>query len=629
MNRFKPWLNTVWACVIVLFLSSCQLTGGNIHQISCGQSSYGKWYDYYWSALACMDEQQYEMARSEFQRALDIREKDERRAYIGGMHWITDYFPNRELGITYYLLKQYPEAEKQLQRSLAQFPSSKAQWYLNRTRQKLPEIITKEKAPPVIKHKRVSLPDKDVLELQISDDSFVEYLVINGRLWPWQDIVKVKDTQISIQRAKRSLTIRYPIQSLLQNKLLISAFDIFDKERRLDLSYYLDNSVPSLKVNSVTPDSQIGWMLNATAQDLDSPIKSITVNEKSIAVEHTFSHRVTGDTAKITITDLNDNVLTRELFLPDMQAISLDLNPNIPAATQATSIYINGSIFSNKPLDYLSINGQTMTVNPTTGEFGRTFTISKRFNVFTIEAKNRFETISKQFSVTRFESSPLPPEERLRIALFPFICDMDKQNWCDTQYISEPGEQPQSKQSLLSMMSNSPRFNMVNLVDLKPHIEKVKKCNAAVIENCIMEELTLTQQNTALIGRVIQRNGVETKGVEAYAFMIDPTSGQLLIGFDAYKEANIHPSINEQLYSRIHEKFPIVTSNALTIEGNKVTATFDQHHLLWPNMPVKRFSGKKACGQGKIEQLSTTSAKATINEHCRYKASQPQSLVTM
>ncbi len=96
----------------------------------------GRWYDYYERALSCMESGCYQAALEDLHEAIRRREADQRRARTVGMHFI-DYFPHREKGLIHYIEGDYAAAKTELERSLDQYPSEKARFYLDRVRAQL------------------------------------------------------------------------------------------------------------------------------------------------------------------------------------------------------------------------------------------------------------------------------------------------------------------------------------------------------------------------------------------------------------------------------------------------------------------------------------------------------------
>jgi len=133
---------TIILAVIVVIFSCAQKPSGTVY-IKNGKQ-YGKvagtfrhrWWNYYERGLSFMEGEFYRQAIMDFEEAIDQRDKDQRRARTYGMHFI-DYFPHRELGIVHYFTGDLQSAQKQLEFSLSQFHSAKAQFYLDHVRKKI------------------------------------------------------------------------------------------------------------------------------------------------------------------------------------------------------------------------------------------------------------------------------------------------------------------------------------------------------------------------------------------------------------------------------------------------------------------------------------------------------------
>jgi tetratricopeptide (TPR) repeat protein len=106
-----------------------------------------QWWHYYERAISYADGEFYEEALEDLKEAVDRRKKDQRMARTYGMHFI-DYFPHRELGIVYYQISDLEKAKTELEKSLRQFPSAKARFYLDRVRKALLEQEAEELPPP-------------------------------------------------------------------------------------------------------------------------------------------------------------------------------------------------------------------------------------------------------------------------------------------------------------------------------------------------------------------------------------------------------------------------------------------------------------------------------------------------
>ena len=100
------------------------------------------------------------------------------------MHFI-DYFPHRELGIVYFEMGDLQVAQAELALSLSQFPSAKAQFYLDRVRKQLIEQEVKEILPPKlsldIKTRTIwTRDDPVILAGSAEDEHYIKTITING-----------------------------------------------------------------------------------------------------------------------------------------------------------------------------------------------------------------------------------------------------------------------------------------------------------------------------------------------------------------------------------------------------------------------------------------------------------------
>ena len=124
--------------ILLLFLTLC---GCAIRTFEAPCDKYCKtdewlfsenWYSCYIRGVGCMGGKCWEYAEGEFLRALKVRPEDTRWYVITyGEHTLPEYFPNRELGITYYNLDDFENALRYLSISYAQCPSAKSIYYIN------------------------------------------------------------------------------------------------------------------------------------------------------------------------------------------------------------------------------------------------------------------------------------------------------------------------------------------------------------------------------------------------------------------------------------------------------------------------------------------------------------------
>ena len=89
----------------------------------------GKWYNYYKDGLKLMKQGNWAKAIGNFNEALKVKRRDTKRIKTYGMHFI-EYYPHRERGICFYNLGQLKRARLDLNISIKQQYSARAQEYL-------------------------------------------------------------------------------------------------------------------------------------------------------------------------------------------------------------------------------------------------------------------------------------------------------------------------------------------------------------------------------------------------------------------------------------------------------------------------------------------------------------------
>ncbi len=96
-----------------------------------------KFYNYYDAGLEYIEKQDWLRAIEELRSAasLEFEDADMKRMY--GTRFI-EYFPHRELGVAYYNLKEFDDARKELELSIAYSSTGRAEEYLKLARNRVP-----------------------------------------------------------------------------------------------------------------------------------------------------------------------------------------------------------------------------------------------------------------------------------------------------------------------------------------------------------------------------------------------------------------------------------------------------------------------------------------------------------
>ncbi len=144
----------------------------------------GRWWNYYARGRERFDTGLYPDAVKDFETALKGRSTDQRWARTYGLHFLPEYFPNRELGITFYLQGRLEKALKYLEKSHAQYPSARCDYYLGEVRVRLAREAGDDGEPPRIE---VTSPREErlaareyVIEGTVMDGTLVHEVLVGG-----------------------------------------------------------------------------------------------------------------------------------------------------------------------------------------------------------------------------------------------------------------------------------------------------------------------------------------------------------------------------------------------------------------------------------------------------------------
>ena len=132
-----------FSLVILLLLAGCAATSGpdrsrytrdgQVYGVVDGTFR-GRWWNHYERGRSFLDGGFYAEAEADLRKALAYRAQDQLWARTYGLHFIPEYFPNRELGITLYHQGNLDAARARLEESLAQEHSALAAHFLDEVR---------------------------------------------------------------------------------------------------------------------------------------------------------------------------------------------------------------------------------------------------------------------------------------------------------------------------------------------------------------------------------------------------------------------------------------------------------------------------------------------------------------
>lgn len=221
----------------------------------------GKWYSYYKRALSCMEGGCYMEAISDLGEAVNRRPADKRWASTYGMHYM-DYFPHREAGIAHYFLGDDELAKSELELSIAQEPSAKAHFYLNKVRSRIlrqegrlpgnPRLTLR--TPSGQTHERWTKDDPVIISGIAADEHYVSEIILNRKPL----LIEKAEAEVPFEEAFRLREGRHEIPIIARNLL--------EGETLQKLILHVDRSGPVISIRRITPHRAEGSLWDASGE---------------------------------------------------------------------------------------------------------------------------------------------------------------------------------------------------------------------------------------------------------------------------------------------------------------------------------------------------------------------------
>jgi tetratricopeptide (TPR) repeat protein len=236
-----------------------------------------RWWHYYERGLSFAEGGFYKEAIEDLKSAIERRRADQWRSRTYGMH-IVDYFSHRELGIIYFKIKKFHEAEHELEASLRTAESAKAKYFLNKTRRAILKDSGVDNLPPVISINQPSaetITNRFHISLigEAEDDYFVSSLAVN-------------DDPILLELSSKKVLVEKEV-SLKRgtNEIKIQATDLTGKTAEKLLKIEVDRAGPLIIIED---QKLIGRKIILAGYITDrSGIASFSINKKQIPILYT------------------------------------------------------------------------------------------------------------------------------------------------------------------------------------------------------------------------------------------------------------------------------------------------------------------------------------------------------
>ena len=234
---------TLMGCVSQRELLSDPVRNDELLDRLAQQSFRGRWWNLYEQAFIYQEFELWALAEEDIRAALNVRNVDQRWARTYGLHFIPEYFPNRELGIVLFHQHRYDEAIDYLEKSIDHQYTARAAYYLNDARAQRVTLAQLDNAPPTIEllsPVQGGLVGTTQVEVRAiaRDETYVAKVVINGERVP----LRVTAQEVLIERTVTLVPGT--------NSFNIEVTDIFGNSTVEQVSLRLDTDGPAISFNT-------------------------------------------------------------------------------------------------------------------------------------------------------------------------------------------------------------------------------------------------------------------------------------------------------------------------------------------------------------------------------------------
>jgi hypothetical protein len=215
----------------------------------------GRWWNYYERGQSFLQGEFFAEAERDFRIALRNRSQDQRWARTYGLHFLPEYFPNRELGITLYQQGRMDEATESIEESLDQQHTARGAYYLGLVRRAQVEAAGSDREAPTFQVAEEGLARgelKTTLNGTALDDTYVSAIWINEEPYP-------------IDLSAPIVEINHPVT--LQagaNQFHVAVEDILGNRSEFDIQLHTDVDGPLVSFDAASNNIITGVLYDAS-----------------------------------------------------------------------------------------------------------------------------------------------------------------------------------------------------------------------------------------------------------------------------------------------------------------------------------------------------------------------------
>jgi TolB-like protein len=572
-----------------------------------------RWWNYYERGLSFAEGEFWEEAANDLKEAVKQRKADQRMARTYGMHFV-DYFPHRELGVTFYHQGNYDQAENELETSLGMVDTGKAKHFLNLVRKKKLELSREDKASPSIALEAASRQttfNRFHFEVkgEVSDDFYAREISIN-------EIPEFIELSAKTIPFTREIKLKKGL-----NAINIRSTDLTGKVTEKTVTVFGDFEGPAFQLKNVADGDQVGEetiVLNGALADATG-VTELRVNdqvlsydkEKEIAFALNIDLEEGENKILLAATDTVGNTTTGELNLTYVPQLAnkphprhnqfLDARKNtepvllafsgssayttgiLYAAAKAAfrlnfkdltkeqtvyfdTLYVDGTATGTYEIESVAINGEPLLIIPgRTVYFNQLMELQEGENTITIEVTDVKGNIATKTAVVNHQTPKVHQlGSRMSLAVIPFEIKGDPGMASALVY-----------DNLIDAFVDQERFHIVTRGDELEAILREQK----------LSQTDLVDKSTAVrVGKLVAAESIlmgtvrETKDtIEIYARLINTESSSIMEAKDVFSQDKSIPQLQYMtngLALKLKHSFPLIEGMVIQVKGNEIYADF-------------------------------------------------------
>ncbi len=619
------------------------------------------WWNFYERGISRTAVDQFQEAAEDFETAVGEkkgatfpRPKDARRVRTYGLHFIDDYFPHRELGVAYYRMARFTDAERELLVSLNETPSAKAKVYLNYVRRELLRQKPVQDEPPAL---TLEVPDKPYLNSDrirltgaAESKNRISSIRVNGqRLF----------IELAEQKTQFSRDLRLKPGA---NKVVVEAIDLIGKSLQKELLLNVDVEHPGVGILDAVRKGADSVTISGVATD-NVGISQLRIDQEPHAIDRPgpeTEFRVEaalGDTVAVQATDLAGNTTSTKVtvsadmlrptgeglhppvllamgdsgrvadsggssFRVVQAAARDDQQPpviSLPKGIDGRIIYDSQFIFQISARDSgrlaaLSVNGEDILE-------GRTGLLSygKDYRVALTEGVNRFTVVAvdtagnrteKSFQVVMKVQKPLDVDVRWTMALLPL-----------REKGSTRAAMDQIYDLLFRSFWDSRRFNFV--------VRDEETIETILVEHSISNSQLADPETAIRVGHIVNAEGMlfgtaieDERSITVNLYLVDAETTKVLFFADVYDEEDKSREglkwLVDGLVLKFKQQFPLVRGRVTGVAESGVSIDHGLRDGIWSGMKYLVFKEEQG---GALQLLKLLSGK---NLEARAEVVQPE-----